>query len=435
MFHSLNRGVAIACAATLVCRASAGSGIADATADAALGQVSLTANQANAPAGVVNAAGMSLSNAVGLAIGPNGRVYLGDADNNRVLSWPSAASFTTGQAADLVIGQPDFSTNAPNSGGLSASSLWLPQGLCVDAAGALWVCDAYNSRVLRFDDPATTDRVADLVIGQPNFTSGLPNLGGGFRDQGVATADSILFPGGVVVRWPDVYVADSGNSRILHYTAPNANKPTADRVWGQYGDFRQRAKNNDGNGLDSCCPTADTLFNPIGITLDAAGDLWVADWMNHRVLRFADPLGSGDTTADLVFGQPDFVSSAPDAGGMTSGLHLPLGIAFDARGRLWIADSGNNRCVALRPPFNTGTTVYRVLGQLNNVFGQSANHGLGPFVCDADSLFGPSAIAFDAMGNALVADVNNSRLLRFAQLAPTPLRPAPAALQWTATVP
>lgn len=407
-------------------------GLMDTTADAVLGQFDFEAQEFNAPSGTPSSVGLALSNAADVAIAPSGRLYVADADNNRVLSWPSAGTFSVASPADLVIGQPDFASTAPNRGGtVVANGLWLPQGLCVDDAGALWVCDAFNSRVLRFDDPAATDGVADLVIGQPNFTAGLPNLGGGFVDQGVASADSILFPGRVIVDWPDVYVSDSGNSRVLHYTAPMVNKPFADRVWGQYGDFRQRAKNNNGVGQDSCCPTADTLFNPIGIALDPAGSLWVVDWQNHRVVRFDDPLGP-DTTADAVVGQSDFLHADPDAFGTGTGLQLPIDLAFDSRGRMWIVDSGNNRVIMLRDAALGRTN--RALGQPDGLLAQQPNHGLGEFAADAVGLFGPTAIAITTDGDAIVADTNNTRVLRFDGLVP-PRAFGAGQLAWKAVMP
>src|SRR5262245_34605025 len=82
----------------------------DTSADAVLGQPDLTQNGANQPAGTPTASNLALSNAAHLAIAPNGRLYVSDADNNRVLSWLNAAAFSTGQAADLVLGQPNFTS-------------------------------------------------------------------------------------------------------------------------------------------------------------------------------------------------------------------------------------------------------------------------------------------------------------------------------------
>lgn len=385
----------------------------DTTADAVLGQPDFTANIPNQPVGLPTGNNLSISNAAHVAVGPDGRLYVSDSDNNRVLSWPDAGAFANGDPADMVIGQPDFFSSLPNNGGVSASSFFLPQGLAVDEAGNLWVTDAFNSRVLKFNNPLTdaTPTEADLVIGQPDFVSNAQNLGNGENGPDVALQDGIQFPGRVVVRGDDVYVADSGNSRVLHYTAPTANKPFADLVFGQFGDFTRRAKNNDGLGVNGCCASIDNLFNPIGLALDAEGNLYIADWNNHRVLRYDSPMTT-DTTADAVFGQPDFVSRATDNGGVANGLQLPIDLAFDRWGNLYVADSGNNRLLRYDNP-QLDNAADGVFGQLGSFLTEAPNHGLGFFITDADGLFGPTGMAFDAADNLYVVDTNNQRVLRF----------------------
>ncbi|MCC6361602.1 MAG: NHL repeat-containing protein [Phycisphaerales bacterium] len=392
---------------------------ADTTADAVLGQPNFTSMVANYPAGTPSASNLALSNAAHVAIGPDGRLYVSDADNSRVLSWPSATSFMTGAAADLVIGQPDFASNDFNNGGISAHSLALPQGLCVDETGDLWIADAFNCRVLRYDNPAFFDAEADQVIGQPDFISNEMNMGGGQTAPDVARRDSLLFPGRVVVRAGNVFVADSGNSRVLLYQDPQANTPLADKVWGQYGSFTCRAKNNDGACHDFGPPTAETLYNPIGIALDAAGRLWVADWNNHRVLWFDDAI-AGDTVADGVLGQADFSGSIANAGGSPgpATFNLPIDLTFAGGGELLVADAANNRVLAFRRPALPGAAASIVFGQLGGFSGGAPNHGLGFFETDADGLFGPTGLALDRAGNLIVADTNNQRVLRFN----TPLR-------------
>ena len=397
----------------LVIQAAAQAAPLDTTADAVLGQPDFTTNLPNQPDGLPTGDNLSISNAAHLAVGPDGRLYVSDSDNNRVLSWPDAASFANGEPADLVIGQPDFLSSAPNNGGVSASGFFLPQGIAVDAAGNLWVTDAFNSRVLKFNNPLidATPTEADLVIGQPDFVSNAENLGQGMAGPGVALQDSILFPGRVLVRGDDVYVADSGNSRVLHYTAPVLNKPFADLVFGQFGDFTRRAKNNDGLGVNGCCASIDNLFNPIGLALDVDGNLYIADWNNHRVLRYDSPTTT-DTTADAVFGQPDFVSRDTDNGGLANGLQLPIDLTFDRWGNLYVADSGNNRLLRYDSP-GLDNVADGVLGQLGSFSAEAANHGLGFFTTDADGLFGPTGMAFDFAGNLCVVDTNNQRALRF----------------------
>ncbi len=344
-------------------------------------------------------AGLAISNAAHLAIAPSGRLYVADADNNQVLSWPDAATFSTGAAPDLVIGQP----------GLDASSFILPQGLDVDDQGNLWVADAFNSRVLKFNDPATTDGVADLVIGQPDFVSGSGNLE---LEETGATADSLHFPGRVLVNGTDVYIADSANSRVLHYANPTTNKPFADRVFGQYDDFAMLWKNSDGTGNcplgeGSPCgpPTAQNLFNPIGLALDEQGSLYVADWNNHRVLRFDDPLTT-DTTADAVFGQTNLASNVSNSGGLLTGLSNPIDLAFDAFGRLYVADSTNNRVLVYREPLTNPTSPDFVFGQSDNLLTAGFGTGVG-------ALDGPTAVAIDLLSNVYIVDTNNLRAMRF----------------------
>lgn len=407
----------------------------DTTADAVLGQTTFTGNAPNAPSGVPAATNLSLVYAAHLAIAPDGRLYVSDAANHRILSWPSHAGFANGAPADFVLGQPNFGSNAPNAGGVSASSLFLPQGLCVDAAGNLWVADAFNNRVLRFNNPLTdaTPAAADLVIGQPDFTHNAENLGQGGSGPDVALPDSLQFPGRVLVRGPHVWVADSGNSRVLHYTAPTANKPFADQVLGQFGNFYKRAKNNDGSGQNGSIPSAANLLNPIGLALDRAGSLYVADWANHRVLRFDAPLA--DWTADTVIGQPNFTTGAINSGGPELGLNWPIDLAIDLNDVLLIADSSNNRVLGLRGPRQQPTADI-VFGQLGSLSAVAINHGLGPGATDADALFGPTGVALDRTGRVLIVDTNNHRVMRYdaALSGRVVAMPAPDALETLSVV-
>ena len=384
--------------------------VPDTTADDAFGQPTFAAIDPNQPYGAPTAANLALSNAADIAVGRDGRIWIADSDNHRVLSWPALRFMKMGTPADFVLGQPDFTSNAPNNGGITPRSFFLPQGLWVDGGGNVWVCDAFNCRVLRFNNPLrdVTPWDADLVIGQRDLYSGEMNLGYG---EDAVFPDGLLFPGRVVVRGTSVWVADSGNSRVLHYTRPQSNKPEADRVFGQYGRFTTRGVNNQGDGLDGCCPNAENFYNPIGIAVDGGGRLYVADWFNHRVLRFDDPLRS-DTVADAVLGQPDFNSNDPDNGGLSSGLQNPIDLAFDAGGTLYLADAGNNRVLAYTDPLHTPRPTF-VFGQLDRLDTDEINHGLGPFEADADALFGPTGVAVDRCGNLLIADTINQRALRF----------------------
>lgn len=384
----------------------AAAAVGDSAADAVLGQPGLTSL-----VGLTDpAAAISISGAPGIVVAPDGRLYLADSNNNRILSWPSASGFTDGAPADRVIGQPDFLGTTP---GTSASALNYPQGLHIDAAGALWVADAFNHRVLRFPDPSTPGAAADLVIGQPDLTTGVPNFGGSFNGLDGARANSILFPGRVRTTGTRVYITDSGNSRTLAYDLPASHQPTADAVFGQYGSLVCRAKNNDGAcGSEFAPPTSETHYNPIGLDVDGAGRVYVADWNNHRVLRFDPPLAASPVPS-AVYGQTGFSAADPDGPGADAGgLHLPIDLHLTATADLLVCDSANHRVLLLRGPLY-GSAPDGVLGQLDDLSGQLPNHGLAPGSVAPTGLSGPTGVTIDALGNVYVVDTDNNRVLRF----------------------
>jgi len=104
----------------------------------------------------------------------SGKVFVADVGNHRVLRYASVTELTNGAAAEGVLGQADFtSCNADQGGSVGANTLDDLRDLTVDAEGRLWVTDYGNNRVLRYDNAASKADGADAdgVLGQPNFTS------------------------------------------------------------------------------------------------------------------------------------------------------------------------------------------------------------------------------------------------------------------------
>ena len=312
----------------------------DTVADRVFGQGgSFTSNSCN----LGGISGSSLCDPQGVALDVAGNLYVGDTSNNRVLEYDSP--LTTDTVADRVFGQGgSFTSNTCNLGGISANSLCYPEGVALDAAGNLYVAEFSNHRVLEYDTPLTTDAVADRVFGQGgSFTSGAPNQGG-------ISASSLYGPQGVALDAAgNLYVADGNNERVLEYDSPLTTDTVADRVFGQGGSFTSNTCNPVGISASSLC-------GPQGVGLDAAGDLYVADSINHRVLEYDTPLTT-DTVADRVFGQGgSFTSNTCNLGGISaSSLCEPEGVALDPAGNLYVADTNNGRVLEYDDPLATAT--------------------------------------------------------------------------------
>ncbi|HEY3115665.1 MAG TPA: NHL repeat-containing protein [Chloroflexota bacterium] len=316
---------------------------------------------------------ISLARPASLAMDTSGNLFAADTANNRVLSYTSDSDTPA-----RVYGQPDFTSKADNNGGIGPSSLSFPHGVAVDSSGSLYVADSDNSRVLQFAGDSTT---AVRVYGQPGFATQTENNGG-------ASASSLSHPFGVATDSAgNLYVADTSNNRVLFFLAGSA---TATRVYGQ-PNFTSNTANNGGL-------SATSLNHPNALAVDGSGNLYVADTSNHRALFFP----ADSTTAARVYGQPDFTSAAPSNGGVSaSSLAFPRGVATDNSGNIYVADTSNNRVLFFS---GDATTAERVYGQPDFTANQ-ANNGTA-----ATSLAFPSGVAVDAAGNLYVADADNNRI-------------------------
>jgi hypothetical protein len=200
--------------AVLVALGSAVAAPGDTTADHVIGQpdfVSAVANNPDPAIGGLSA--KSLWEPMGTCWDAAGNLYVADTDNNRLLEYntPLSTDFT----ADRVFGQPNFTSNASNNGGVSASSLFTPVDCAVDATGNLYVSDNHNNRVLKYNAPLSTDVTADCVLGQGgSFTTNDCNKGG-------VSANSLCAPM-AVEHGPlnSVWIGDHFNHRALGYDAP-----------------------------------------------------------------------------------------------------------------------------------------------------------------------------------------------------------------------
>ncbi len=292
------------------------------------------------------------------AFGPNGELFIADTSNHRVLRY-SPPLPTAKATADLVLGQPDFTSATPHT---TRDGLKTPRGVAI-LGTRLAVSDG-NQRVLLWNGlPTASGAPADVVVGQPDFTANAPACNartfGRFPHAGFT-------PDGKLV------VADEFNSRLLIWNrVPTTNGAPADLVLGQSGFDRCAYDDDDQDGLFDNQASARTLFYPTGVWTDGQR-LVVTDAFNHRVLIWTRFPTTSFQPADLVLGQSDFVHHMPndddqdgqeDATPSARTLNLPS--AVDSNGeQLVVADYSNNRVLIWnRFPTANFQPADRVLGQ------------------------------------------------------------------------
>ena len=194
----------------------------------------LVFGQATSSGNTCNSSGPSaatLCDPQGVAIDPDGILYIADTLNNRVLEFDTPL---TSQSANRVFGQAGaFNAIKCNAGAMtSASVLCAPLGVAADAVGRLLVADTANNRVLEFDPPFTADPSATRVMGQgaaSNFSGNGCEGGVAPADLNGVGADSLCMPGDLAFdAAQNLWIADSGNNRAVEIDQPNPTPtPTA----------------------------------------------------------------------------------------------------------------------------------------------------------------------------------------------------------------
>lgn len=294
-------------------------GTGDPTASGIVGRPALTDNTAIGTASDSNLG----ANAAAVAYGGN-VLAVADGERNRVLIWNPAPT-TLGEAADIVVGQPNMTSTASGNG---ASQLNVPLSVWTDGT-RLIVGDRANHRVLIWNTlPTANGQAADRVLGQSAFGMGAM--------PGSPSATNIWFPSGLFYDGARLYVADLLFNRVLVWDGlPTVNNEPADFVLGQ-------ANLTSGSSL-AASPT--TLNQPSGIAR-YGNALLVADSANDRIVIYQPLPTTNGSAASLVLGQVDLNTAA------ISGPNPPTQQGFDSPDSisvtgnlLFVGDDGNRRVV------------------------------------------------------------------------------------------
>lgn len=269
----------------------------------------------------------------GVVVLDDGRFVVADAWNHRLLVWHEVPE-QSDRAPDVILGQATASDVAENRGGACGpDTFYWPFGIAV-VAGAFWVADTGNRRVLGWSDGLPEPgQEPDVVLGQPDGRSRDENRG----ELGPA---SFRWPHDIAGTESQMLVADAGNHRVLGWQPAPAADRDADMVLAQ-PDFVT------GREFPYAPQTAAALRFPYAIdVMDTT--MVVADTANNRVLVWDHVPDESRTPADRVLGQPDFAAAGENRWQMVEAdtFCWPYGLSLGAGPagrRLAVADSGNNR--------------------------------------------------------------------------------------------
>jgi len=302
-----------------------------------------------------------LNQPLGIAVDSVGNLYIADAGNNRIRKVSNGV--ITSVAGN---GTQGFSgDNGPATG----SQLNFPKAVTVDPSGDLYIADTGNYRIRKISNGVIT-----TVAG----SGGCCNLIS-IVDSGAATGVQIDPDGVALDSSGNLYIADSSYNLVSEVSNGAINTVAGTGI--------------AGFGADGGPATSAELSGPVGVAVDSAGNLYIADAGNNRIRR----VSNGVITTVAGNGTQGF--SGDNGPALSAELNSPFGVAVDSAGNLCIADSGNNR---IRKVSNS---VITTMAGNNGVYGFSGDNGSAT----SAQLSFASAVAVDSAGNLYIADYNRIR--------------------------
>jgi hypothetical protein len=327
----------------------------------------------------------------------DGSLWVADTGHHRLLGWPALPA-EDNEPASVLVGQRSFGDEGRNGRSApGAATLNVPTGVSACGKG-LALADAWNHRVMIWlEVPRRHNQPADIVLGQSDFYSVESNGG-----REAPAADTLFWPFGVAWDGVRLWVADTGNRRVLVWDGmPTRSGQKADLVLGQR-DFSCRDENAGG------APNAATMRWPHGVAFFGTR-VSIADAGNNRVMVWLQPPSRNGQGCDLVLGQPRPDRVDHNQGDYWPGsatLNMPYALTTVA-GWLVVADTANSRLVAWRgADVSDGAPATRIAGQ-DDWRAKGENRWRSP---SRDSLCWPYGLGTSGR-YAVIADAGNNRVL------------------------
>ena len=295
----------------------------------------------------------------GVAIDTNGNVYVVEPYNDTIRKVTAAGVVTTLAGLAGSFG----SSNGTGSDG----RFYYPYGVAVDTNGNIYVADTFNHTIRKVTTAGVVTTLAGLA-------------GSSGTNDGTGSDARFYEPGGVAVDTNgNVYVADTVNNAI--------RKVTAAGVVTTLAGFAGSSGTNNGTVSDA------RFYHPYGVAVDTNGNVYVADTGNNTI-RMVTAAGVVTTLAGLAGS-----SGGANGTGSAARFYNPNGVAVDADGNVYVADTYND-------------TIRKVTeaGVVTTLAGLALNSGTNNGTGSAARFYYPSGVAVDSAGNVYVADSNNQTI-------------------------
>ena len=365
----------------------------------------------------------------------SGNIYIADQGNNRIQEIAATShnqwgiTMTAGDVYTIAGSKYGLGGYSGDSHAATAALLSTPAGVAVDAAGNIFIADQGNNRIREIT--ASTGNITTIA---GDGTSGFAG------DGGSATLAELESPQSVAVDSKgDVFIADNLSNEVREVFASGGQSFGRTMTAGDIYVIAGSTSGIAGATGDTGPASASQLNQPLGVALDPAGDLYIADSFNNRVQEIP-------VTTGAQFGQQmthyDIYTIAGSATGSqgTSGdglpatsalLQRPIGLAVDGSGDVFIADAKNNRVQEV-PAANgtqwatsmTAASMYTVAGSAAGTKGEAGDGG--PATTALMSFI--TGISADSQGNLYITDWAGNHLREVPATTTATIQPAPATL-------